>query len=77
MDSQDIEAFAADAYRRGKSALNVGLAVVEVLTEETLGLDCGNPAVKQLARRIIGGLLDAGWRMPAAPPQHTTGPDRR
>jgi hypothetical protein len=71
MDSQDIEAFAADAYRRGKSALDIGLAVVEVLAEETLGLDCGNPAVKQLARRVVGGLLDAGWTMP------NVGPDRK
>jgi hypothetical protein len=71
--SQDIEEMAADAYQLGVSALDFTQALIEVLAEETLGIDCGHPAATLLARRITGALLEAGWAMPAPQPLGAAG----
>jgi hypothetical protein len=63
--SELIETVATAAYRRGEHPLTVGLAVAEIVIEETLGVPCGDPGVSLLARRVTGALLDAGWQMPS------------
>jgi hypothetical protein len=63
---QAVEQLAASAYERGVSPVAFTAAVIEVAAEETLGLDCHDPRVRILARRIVACILEAGWTSPAA-----------
>ncbi len=63
---QDVEALAADAYRRGADPLQLAEVFIRLLTREATGLDPDDPASVRLARRILGVLLEAGWTMPGA-----------
>lgn len=65
--SEFIEATARAAYARGRHPVDVAQAILEVVTEETLHLDCHDPHVTLLARRIIGAMLDLGWSAPPGP----------
>jgi hypothetical protein len=62
--SRVIEATAAACYRRGCHPLDVAEAITQIITEDVFGLPDSDPRAALLARRIVGGLLDAGWTMP-------------
>ena len=62
--SSIIESAAEAAYLNGATPLNVGIAVAEIVCEETLNLPCHDPAVRLLARRLISAVLDCGWSPP-------------
>jgi hypothetical protein len=65
ISSRAIEDLAGGAYATGADPLSVALAVTEIITEETLDLECRDPRVRLLARRVVGALLDCGWQAPA------------
>jgi hypothetical protein len=62
--SELIETLAVSAYRRGIRPLDFAEELTASLTELEFRLADKDPAASQLARRIVGGLLDAGWTMP-------------
>jgi hypothetical protein len=61
---QDVEALAADAYRHGADPLQLAEVFIVLLAREATGLEPDDPASARLARRILGVLLEAGWKMP-------------
>lgn len=61
---QVIEQLAEHAYECGIDPLKFAAAVVEVVTEDCLGLACRDPRTVLLGRRIIGAMLEAGWQPP-------------
>jgi hypothetical protein len=62
--SELIETIAVSAYQRGIRPLDFAEELAAAITEQEFGLGDKNPAASQLARRVIGGLLDSGWTMP-------------
>ena len=61
MRGEHIEDLAAAAYASGITPLDVAESIITVIAEEATG--CRRCSVL-LARKVIAGLLDAGWAMP-------------
>ena len=59
-----IAELAEHAYATGIDRIRFAAAVLEVVTEDTLGLPCHDPRTRLLARRITGVMLEMQWTPP-------------